>query len=112
MYTLDEMVYHFHTERVKLSFFLSFLLSSFCCLFLCVLLTVSCVPQAHLHVVGMLRFMSDINQPSLPTPFYSVLVSVSSFMAFSIVFRSINSPDNSLRSHSVLPVLILLYWYL
>ena len=58
----------------------------------------------------MLRFMSDINQPSLPTPFYSVLVSVSSFMAFSIVFRSINSPDNSLRSHSVLPVLILLYW--
>ena len=61
VYTLDEMVYHFHTERVKLSFFLSFSLSSFCCccccLFVCVLLTVSCVPQAHLHVVGMLRFM-------------------------------------------------------
>ena len=33
-------------------------------------------PRAHLHVVGMLRFMSDINQPSLPTPFYSVLVAV------------------------------------
>ena len=31
-------------------------------------------PQAHLHVVGMLRFMFFyINQPSLPTPFYSVL---------------------------------------
>ena len=26
-------------------------------------------PWAHLHVVGMLRFMSDINQLSLPTPF-------------------------------------------
>ena len=23
----------------------------------------------HLHVVGMLRFLSDINQPNLPTPF-------------------------------------------
>ena len=33
-------------------------------------------PRAHLRVVGMLRFMSDTNQPSLPTPFYSVLVSV------------------------------------
>ena len=35
-------------------------------------------PRAHLHVVGMLRFIYvlDINQPSLPTPFYSVLVSV------------------------------------
>ena len=31
-------------------------------------------PQAHLHLVGMFRFMSDINQPSLTTPFYSVLV--------------------------------------
>ena len=26
-------------------------------------------PRAHLHVVGMLRFMPDINQPNLPTPF-------------------------------------------
>ena len=34
----------------------------------------------HIYVVGMLRFMSDINQPSLPAPFYSVLVSVSVFM--------------------------------
>ena len=25
--------------------------------------------RAHLHVVGMLQFISDINQPSLPTPF-------------------------------------------
>ena len=52
-------------------------------------------PLAQLHVVGMLRFMADINQPSLPTPFYSVLVSISVFMALSTVFHSINSPDNS-----------------
>ena len=37
----------------------------------------------------------DINQPSLPTPFYSFLVSISVFMALSAVFYSINSPDNS-----------------
>ena len=37
----------------------------------------------------------DINQPSLPTPLYSVLVSVSVLMALSTVFHSINSPDNS-----------------
>ena len=36
----------------------------------------------------------DMNQPSLPTPFYSVFVSVSAFMALSTVFHSINSPDN------------------
>ena len=42
-------------------------------------------PQAHLLVVGMLWFMSDIIQPSLPTPFYSV-ESVSVFMAFQLYF--------------------------
>ena len=66
-------------------------------------------PRAHLHVVGMSRFMSDINQPSLPTPFYSVLVSVSVFMALSTVFHSIHSPDNSPFSNSVLPVLSLCF---
>ena len=40
-------------------------------------------------------YVKDINQPSLPTPFYSVLVSVSVFMALSTVFHCINSPDNS-----------------
>ena len=55
-------------------------------------------------------YVFDRNQPSLPTPFYSVLVSISVFMARSTVFHSINSPDNSPSSHSVLPVLILLYW--
>ena len=55
-------------------------------------------------------YVFDINSPSLPTPFYSVLVSVFVFMALSIVFQSINSPDNARFSHSVLPVLFLLYW--
>ena len=45
-----------------------------------------------------------------PTLFYSVLVSVSVFMALSTVLHSINSPDNSLLSHSVLLVLFLSYW--
>ena len=51
----------------------------------------------------------DTNQPSLPTPFYSVLVSVSVFMALSSVFHFINSPDNFLFSHSVLLVLSMFY---
>ena len=47
-------------------------------------------PRAHLHVVGMLRLnVFDINQPSLPTPFYSVLECVSVFMDLSSVFHSI-----------------------
>ena len=51
-----------------------------------------------------------INQPSLPTPFYSVLVvSVSVFKALSTVFHSINSPDHSQLSDSVLPALFLPY---
>ena len=53
-------------------------------------------------------YVADINQPSLPTPFHSVLVSVSVFMALSTVFHSINSPDNSPLSHSVLLVLFCL----
>ena len=51
-----------------------------------------------------------INQPSSPTPYYFVLVSVSVFMALSTVFHSTNSPDKSLLSHTVLPVLFLPYW--
>ena len=66
-------------------------------------------PRAHLHVVGMLRFVFDINQPSLPTPFYSVLVSVSVFMALPTVFHSINFPHNSPIFHSALSVLLLSY---
>ena len=40
-------------------------------------------------------YVFDINQPRTPTPFCSVLVYISVFMALSIVFHSINSPDNS-----------------
>ena len=52
----------------------------------------------------------DKKQPSLTTPFYSVLVSIFVFTALSTVFHSINSPDNSSLSHSVLPVLFLPCW--
>ena len=52
-------------------------------------------------------YVYDINQPSLPTLFHSVLASVSVFMALSTVFHSINSSDNSAFSHSVLSVLSL-----
>ena len=55
-------------------------------------------------------YVVDINQPSLPTPFYSVLVSSSVFTAFSTAFYSINSPNNSPISHSLLQSLILPYW--
>ena len=55
-------------------------------------------------------YVLDINLPSLPTPFYSVLVSVSVFMALSTVFHSVNSPYNSPFSDSVPLVLSLPYW--
>ena len=42
---------------------------------------------------------------SLAHSFYSVLVSISVYMALSTVFRSLNSPDNSPLSQSVLLVL-------
>ena len=57
----------------------------------------------------VLVYVFDINQPSSPTPFYSVLVSISVFMALSTVFPFINSPDNSPLPHSVHPVLCLPY---
>ena len=43
----------------------------------------------------VVAYVFNINQPSLPTPFYSVLVTVSVFMALLTVFLSINSPDIS-----------------
>ena len=42
--------------------------------------------------------------------FYSVLASISVFMALSTVLYSINSPDSSPFSDSVLPVLSVPYW--
>ena len=50
-------------------------------------------------------YVLDLDQPSLPTPFYSVLASISVFIALSTVFHLINSPNNSPLSHSVLLVL-------
>ena len=41
-----------------------------------VVVIVVVLPRADLHVMGMLRFVFDINQLSLPTPFHSVLVSL------------------------------------
>ena len=58
----------------------------------------------------VLVYVFDINQPSLPTPFYSVLVPISVFITLSSVFHSINSPENSPLSQSLLSVLILPYW--
>ena len=56
-------------------------------------------------------YVFDIHQPSLPFVSFCfvclfVLVSVSVLMALSTVFHSINSPDNSPFSHSVLPVFL------
>ena len=55
-------------------------------------------------------YVLEINQPSLPTRFISVLVSVSVFMALSTVFHSINSPDNAplFRSGLIFALLVLL----
>ena len=44
-------------------------------------------------------YVFNISQPSLPTPYHTVLVSISVFMALSIVFYSLNSPGNCLLSH-------------
>ena len=44
-------------------------------------------------------YVFDINQLSLSTLVHSVLVSISVFVAFSIVFYSTNSPDNSPLFH-------------
>ena len=56
-------------------------------------------------------YVKDINQPNLPTPFFSVLVSISVFMALSTVFYSITSHDNcvfSLCSSGLISVLLAL----
>ena len=60
--------------------------------------------------LDVVDYVFDISQLSLPTPFYSVLVSVSVFVIFSTVFHSRNSPDNSLLFDSVVLVLFLPSW--
>ena len=47
------------------------------------------------------EYVFDINQPSLPTPFYCIPVTLSVVMALSFVFHSISSPNNSPRSLSL-----------
>ena len=62
-------------------------------------------------------YVKDIKQPSLPTPFYSVLVSISLFVALSTVFHSVNSLDKSpyslfFRSYFCLMVLSTIYLFM
>ena len=67
---------------------------------------VSLVPEGRPSLGGDVAVdVFDINQPSLPNPFYSGLVSVFVFLALSAVFHSINSRDNSPLFECVLPVL-------
>ena len=49
--------------------------------------------------------MSYISQPSLPTPSYSVLVSISVYAALLTVFDSINSPPTTFH------FLTLFFWF-
>ena len=57
-------------------------------------------------------YVFDINQPSLPTPFYSALASVSVFRALSTVFHSIKFPRQlsvfSLCSSGLISALLVL----
>ena len=70
--------------------------------------SLSLVPTGSPSCGGDVAFyVFDINQPSVPTSFYSFLVSISVFMALPTEFHSIKSPDNSPLSQSVLPVLFL-----
>ena len=77
-------------------------------------------PRAHPSRGGdVAGYFPDINQTSLPSPSYSVLVSVSAFMALSTVFHSINFPNNSIRfltlffrSFSALLVLSTIYLFM
>ena len=91
------------------------------CIALCIVLhrvlysIVCCIaswsPRAHLARGGDAAvYVFDLNQRSLSTPFYSVLVSISSCMALLTAFHSLNSPNNSPISRSVLPVLFLRHW--
>ena len=58
------------------------------------------------------RFLVSFEGIDTASTFLYSVVFIYVFMAFSTIFHSINSPDNSLYSHSVLPVLFLPYWSL
>ena len=92
---------------VSICLSLSLSISDLC---LCPKLPCSLVPTGSPSRGGDVAvYVFDVNQPSLPNPVYSVLVSISVFIALSTVFHSITSPDSSPLSHSVLPVLFLPY---
>ena len=61
-------------------------------------------------------YVFDRNQPSLPAPFYSVLVSVSVFIALSTVFHSPDILPTTLHfsrcSSGLISALFVLYIYL
>ena len=73
-------------------------------------MTLSLVPAGSPSRAGDIMVYVLHKPTELATAFYSVLVSLSVFMVLSTVFHSVNSPDNLLLSHSVLPVLFLPYW--
>ena len=57
------------------------------------------VPESSLSRDGDVAvYVFNKHRLSLPTPFYSFLMSVSVFMALSTAFHSMNSPDNSVFS--------------
>ena len=74
-------------------------------------LSLSLVPTGSPSSGGdVVVYVKDINQSSMPTPFYSVLVSVPIFTTLSAEFYSINCSNNYSLSHSVLLFLFLPYW--
>ena len=79
----------FHYPCVHTSpFFLSLFIHILICL------SDPCVPASSpSHGGDVAVYVFNISQPSLPTPFYSVLVSASVFMVLSTVFHSINYPN-------------------
>ena len=110
MYTHTHMYAHMHSQKSDLSQRkrLNVLNIRFDHLTSPLLLILS-VPMGSPSCGGdVVGYVFDIKQPSLPTPFASVLVSVSVFMTLSAVFYSINSSNNYPLSHSVLPVLLVL----
>ena len=56
------------------------------------------------------RFLVSFEGIDTASTFLYFVVSIYVFMAFSTIFHSINSPDNSPFSHSVRPVLFMSYW--
>ena len=101
-----------HTQRLRVHFRAFFFLRNILALAYTFLsLSLSLLTGSPLRGEDVAVYVFDINQPSLPTPLYSVLVSISVFMALFTEFHSINSPSNFPLSHSVLPVLFLPYWF-